>query len=250
MRKQIVAGNWKMHTSVAEGVTLAKELAASWTGDAQKQMLIAPPFTHLTRIKGVLEQSEVGLVAQNCHWESKGAFTGEVSADMLKDIGVEFVIVGHSERREIFGENNEIVKKKLDKVLASGMQVILCCGEPIHVREAGAEKDYVEKQLKESVLHLDVQQLASLTIAYEPIWAIGTGLTATAQQAQEMHAFIRKLLSNAYSGDHADQIPILYGGSVKPDNAGELFAQDDVDGGLVGGASLSAEGFLAIASAL
>ena len=249
-RTYIAAGNWKMHTTISEGITLAKALAEGWKASANQEMIIAPPFTHLESILHVLEGSGIAVAAQNCHWEVKGAYTGEVSPVMLTTMGVNTVILGHSERRELFSETNEIVRKKLDAALAAGLQVILCCGESLNTREAGAAQDFVEKQLKECLLHLSDEQLESVIIAYEPIWAIGTGVTATAEQAQEMHGFIRRLISDAYSTKIADHISILYGGSVKPDNAVDLFGQEDVDGGLVGGASLDSDSFLQIAAAL
>jgi triosephosphate isomerase len=249
-RTRIAAGNWKMNTSLAEGVALAEALAEEWLNAPGKEMILAPPFTHLSSVRAKLKTSAIQLAAQNCHWETQGAYTGEVSLSMLVDVGVDAVIVGHSERRELFGETNAIVKQKVDAVLAAGLRVILCCGESLTTREAGAANDFVEKQLKESLLHLSDVEMGSVIIAYEPIWAIGTGLTATTEQAQEMHACIRSLVATAYSDAIADKLTILYGGSVKPGNAKELFSQKDVDGGLVGGASLSTTDFLAIAAAL
>lgn len=249
-RKRIAAGNWKMHTTVAEGIALAGTLANRWKGDAQRHMLLAPPFTHLSRLQDALEGSTIGISAQNCHWETRGAFTGEISPTMLQSLGIGTVILGHSERREIFHENNEVVRKKVDAALAAGLQVIFCCGEPLSIREAGRAVHYVESQLLDSLLHLTGDQLRSIVIAYEPIWAIGTGVTATSSQAQEMHAAIREILTVSYSATLAGETTILYGGSVKASNAAELFGQPDVDGGLVGGASLNAEEFLQIASAL
>lgn len=249
-RKRIAAGNWKMHTSVADAVSLASALRNSWRGDDVRQMIIAPPFTHLMSVSDAIKGSDISLAAQNCHWESQGAFTGEVSLAMLADTGVSHVIIGHSERRELFHETNEIVSKKVNAALKAGMHVILCCGEPLSVREAGGAKDFVGQQLRDNLLHLDRNLLGHVIIAYEPIWAIGTGVTATADQAQEMHAYIRSLVSDAYDQDAADEMTILYGGSVKAANAEELFGRPDVDGGLVGGASLKAEEFLQIAGAL
>jgi triosephosphate isomerase len=249
-RTRIAAGNWKMNTSLADGVALAEALSEDWVNSPGKEMILAPPFTHLASIRPVLKTSAIQLAAQNCHWEAQGSYTGEISLAMLEEAGVDAVIVGHSERRELFGETNAIVKQKVDAVLASGLRVILCCGESLTTREAGAANDFVEKQLKESLLHLSAEEMGSVILAYEPIWAIGTGVTATTAQAQEMHAFIRQLLENAYSTDIAERTSILYGGSVKPGNARDLFSQKDVDGGLVGGASLNAADFFAIASAL
>lgn len=239
-----------MNTSIEEGVRLASSLSLEWKGDADRQMIVAPPFTHLMSVRAALESGEIALAAQDCHWEASGAYTGEVSLPMLKEIGVSHVIVGHSERREHFLESNEIVKRKVDAVLRADLNVILCCGESLNTREAGAAKDFVEQQLKQNLLHLASEQLTHVIVAYEPIWAIGTGVTATSEQAQAMHAFIRSLFADAYSKKIADHLTILYGGSVKASNAAELFGQPDVDGGLVGGASLQAEEFLAIAQAL
>jgi triosephosphate isomerase len=213
-------------------------------------MLLAPPFTHLMAVQGALEGSDIRLAAQNCHWEEKGAFTGEISASMLSAMGIEYVILGHSERREIFSESNELIRRKVDRSLDSGLEVIFCCGEPLAIREKGEANAFVETQLRESLLHLSMDQLDSIIIAYEPIWAIGTGVTATSEQAQEMHAFIRDILAEAYTPERANAVTILYGGSVKASNAADLFSQQDVDGGLVGGASLSAPEFLQIAAAL
>jgi triosephosphate isomerase len=249
-RKKIAAGNWKMHTSVDEGVALAKALAANWRGSKHTEMIVAPPLTHLQAVLKELEGSPIHVAAQNCHWENTGAFTGEVSPAMLGNLGVNAVIVGHSERRELFDETNEIVRKKLDAVLNNRMGVILCCGETLITREEGNAREFVGTQIRECLLHLPADSLGSVIIAYEPIWAIGTGVTATADQAQEMHAFIRGLLKSHYSESHADRITILYGGSVKAGNARELFSQPDVDGGLVGGASLDPQSFLSIAAAL
>lgn len=239
-----------MNTTVTEGYDLAEGLAESWKGDTGKRMIVAPPFTHLLAIQAALNESAVLVAAQNCHWETEGAFTGEVSAKMLNAMGIDIVIIGHSERREIFGESNDIVRRKVDTALASGLTVIFCCGEPLAIRESGGAFHYVESQLKESLLHLSAEQMASIIIAYEPIWAIGTGVTATSDQAQEMHAYIRSLLSQKYSAALANQTSILYGGSVKAGNAAELFSKPDVDGGLVGGASLSIADFLKIAQSL
>jgi triosephosphate isomerase (TIM) len=249
-RIRIAAGNWKMHTSVAEGSALAEALALAWKGDATRKMIVAPPFTHLQAILEAVRGSDISVAAQNCHWQAQGAFTGEVSPVVLKGMGVDYVIIGHSERREIFGETNTIVLDKINAALLHGLRVIFCCGEPLHVREAGDAQSFVQDQLNGSLLHLSAEQISEVIIAYEPIWAIGTGVTASADQAQEMHAFIRRSLSSTYGNGHAQSATILYGGSVKPSNATELFSKPDVDGGLVGGASLVAADFLMIAAAL
>lgn len=249
-RTRIAAGNWKMNTTIPEGYDLAESLAEAWKGEEGKQMIVAPPFTHLLAIQAAVNESAIDIAAQNCHWDTNGAFTGEISPKMLNAMGISTVILGHSERREIFGETNDIIRRKVEGALASDLRVIFCCGEPLSVREAGNALSFVEGQLNESLLHLDASQMQSVIIAYEPIWAIGTGVTATAEQAQEMHAFIRNLLSKKYSPEIAQRTSILYGGSVKGSNAAELFSKPDVDGGLVGGASLTATEFLKIAQSL
>ena len=249
-RKRIAAGNWKMHTTVTEGFSLAEHLAGAWKGTGDKIMIVAPPFTHLIAIQGALRESAIKVAAQNCHWEMKGAFTGEVSPATLQAMGIDYVILGHSERRDIFGETNDIVRKKTDAALSARLKVIWCCGESLGIRESGGANAFVESQMKAGLLHLSAEQMQSVVIAYEPIWAIGTGVTATAAQAQEMHAFIRSILGQHYSEPLAQATTILYGGSVKASNAAELFKERDVDGGLVGGASLSGPEFMQIAAAL
>ena len=239
-----------MNTTVTEGYELAEALAKDWEGGENKLMILAPPFTHLIAIQSALNDGAIKVAAQNCHWETQGAFTGEVSPVMLFAMGIEYVIIGHSERREIFGETNAIIRQKTDAALKAGLNVIFCCGEPLNIRQAKGEFAFVESQLKESLLHLQAEQLQHIVIAYEPIWAIGTGVTASAEQAQEMHAYIRGLLAKTYSAAVADSVTILYGGSVKAGNAAELFSKPDVDGGLVGGASLVSADFLKIAAAL
>lgn len=250
-RAQIAAGNWKMHKTPAEGTSLAREIREDWEAtDSNVELVIAPPFTHLQALHDVLEGSGIILGAQNCHAEPEGAFTGEISVGMLSDLGVRYVIVGHSERRQLFGEGNDMIKRKVDAVLRAGLQPIFCCGEPLAVREAREQEEYVLRQLEESIFHLTDLLFAQVVIAYEPIWAIGTGKTASPQQAQDMHAFLRTKIRARYSDSVAEETPILYGGSVKPGNAADLFDQYDVDGGLIGGASLEADGFLAIAKEL
>lgn len=251
MRKKIVAGNWKMNKNLEEGKTLASEIvkrADSLKNDAI--MVLATPFIHLTEVSAILNGSKnIFLGAQNCNDHESGAYTGEISVAMLKSVGVKYVIIGHSERREYYGETNEWLAKKLDIVLANGMTPIFCCGEPLEIRDKETHVAYVQKQLTESLFHLSKEDLLKVVIAYEPIWAIGTGRNATAEQAQEIHAEIRGHLAEKYGNDIADQISILYGGSCKPSNAKELFEGKDVDGGLIGGASLKAEDFLGIANA-
>ena len=248
MRQKIVAGNWKMNTNLAEGMALATAVnnsAAQKTTDAL--MIIAPPFTHLSEIKKVL--TDVKLSAQNCASEEKGAYTGEVSIDMIKSTGAEYVIIGHSERREYFKETDVVLAKKTLLVLSRGLKPIFCIGEVLSEREAGKHFEVVSTQLANGLFQLDENQFRNVVLAYEPVWAIGTGVTATPAQAQEMHAFIREQVASRYSKALADDTAILYGGSCKPDNAQELFANPDVDGGLIGGASLKADDFIQIVNA-
>ncbi|MCQ2974891.1 MAG: triose-phosphate isomerase [Bacteroidales bacterium] len=248
MRKLIVAGNWKMNTSVAEGVELAKkvsEYAEKKNLPAEKQIVIAPPFTHLAPIAQVINADKVILAAQDCAATTNGAYTGEVSASMLKGLGVKAVILGHSERRQYFKENSEILLKKIKLALAEGLDIIFCCGETKDQREAGANlyNNVIKAQLVDTVFTLSAEEFKKVIIAYEPVWAIGTGLTATPEQAQEIHEFIRKEIANNYNAQVAEDTTILYGGSCKPSNAAEIFAKKDVDGGLIGGASLKADDF-------
>jgi triosephosphate isomerase len=252
MRKKIVAGNWKMNLDLNEGAELVNEIFKGLPVLSEdKQVVIAPPYLHLTQTAAQLTGIvDVQLGAQNCHSEAAGAYTGEVSASMLKSAEVAYVIIGHSERREYFKEDNAVLAKKVNQVLSNDMKVIFCCGEPLEVRDAGAQNAYVEKQLKEGLFHLPDAQLANVVIAYEPIWAIGTGRTATSAQAQDMHAHIRGVVAARYEKEAADNMTILYGGSCKPSNAAELFACPDVDGGLIGGASLKASDFLGIIEAM
>jgi triosephosphate isomerase len=255
MRKKIVAGNWKMNLSLAEGKTLIEDVVSRLPLLAEHQQVIfCPPFIHLGNMASILDDGadqRVSLGAQNCHPQPSGAYTGEISIPMLKEVGVNYVIVGHSERRQYFNESNEFLKLKVDALIASDIQVIFCCGESLDIREANTQNEFVAKQLQESLFHLTPDQLKNnVVIAYEPIWAIGTGVTASTEQAQEMHAYIRNLLSSQYSNDVAQSISILYGGSCNPTNAVELFSCEDVDGGLIGGAALKAETFLPIIFAM
>lgn len=248
MRKKIVAGNWKMNTTLKEGMELAKaveKLELEKTSDAL--LIIAPPYTHLSKVNELIDH--VKLSAQNCASEASGAYTGEVSPEMLKSSGVEYVIIGHSERRSIYGEDNELLNKKTKLALSTGLKPIFCCGELLEEREAGKLFDVIKEQLEVGLKDLTLEEIDQVVIAYEPVWAIGTGVVASPDQAQEMHKFIRDLLVEMFNAQVADQMTILYGGSCKPSNAAELFANPDVDGGLIGGASLKAEDFLAIANA-
>ena len=246
MRKKIVAGNWKMNTTPVEGVELAKNVVAG-RGEVCScvDFIVCPPFTHLSEVVKVTRGSGIAVGAQNCAAEAKGAYTGEVSAQMIASLGVEYVILGHSERREYYGETSKTLNAKMEQAYANGLTPIYCVGEKLDEREAGKHFDVVKAQLEEVVYNLTEEQFAKLVVAYEPVWAIGTGKTATAEQAQEIHAFIREVL-RAKFGAKADDTAILYGGSCKPSNAAEIFAKADVDGGLIGGAALKAEDFLAI----
>jgi len=250
MRKKIVAGNWKMNTTVAEGVELAKGILDK-ANDLPKNvsLIVAPPFTHLAVIAQMLKGSPIAVSAQNCADQPKGAFTGEVSAAMLKSVGCAYTILGHSERREYYGETSETLVKKIALAMENGLKVIYCVGEKLDERNEGRHFDVVAAQLSEVIFGLEPQQMKHVVIAYEPVWAIGTGVTATSEQAQEIHSFIRKTLAAHFGEDVADETPILYGGSCKPSNAKELFACPDIDGGLIGGASLKADDFIAIAQA-
>lgn len=218
---------------------------------SDRLVVLCTPYIHLQNVSNISKDiSNLRLGAQNCHEEEAGAYTGEVSAAMLRSVGVEFVILGHSERRQYFAESDALIAKKITKVLEQKMRPIFCCGEPLEVREQEKQESYVATQLRESLFGLNAKELERIVIAYEPIWAIGTGKTATPQQVQDMHAFIRKQIATQYSEELAERISILYGGSVKPKNAAELFANTDVDGGLIGGASLKADDFIQIVEAL
>lgn len=245
MSRKLVAGNWKMNTTPKEGAKLAAEIAALKT-DQTCELVVIPPFTHLQRVSEAIRGTGIKLGAQNCHEAKSGAFTGEVSAAMLKDLGVDYVVIGHSERRQYFGESHSLLAAKINSVLEYGMDVIFCCGETLDDRNSGMHFDIVWKQISDSLFHLSEEQFARVVIAYEPVWAIGTGKTASDDEAQEMHAHIRKMIIDRYSSGTANSTAILYGGSVKKENAKDLFAQQDIDGGLIGGASLDATGFVAI----
>ena len=251
MRKNIVAGNWKMNTTVAEGVQLAKEVneAVAAAGELKCDVVIGVPFTHLTAVKDVIDIEKVGLSAENCANKEKGAYTGEVSAAMVASTGANYVILGHSERREYYNETPEISKEKVDLALANGLKIIFCCGESLELRNAGTYEEFIKAELKDSLFHLSAEEFANIVIAYEPIWAIGTGVTATSDQAEEVHAFIRSFLAEKYGETVANDTTILYGGSCKPTNAPELFAKPNIDGGLIGGASLKAADFMGIVTA-
>lgn len=252
MRKKIVAANWKMNLTLDEGRNLVEGILANLPAISNnRQVVIAPPFTHLTQTVSQLDEYEhIHTGAQNCSSETSGAYTGEISASMLQSAGTVYAIIGHSERREYFKESDEVLVKKTGQALANGLQVIFCCGEPLEVRDAEKQNEYVEKQIQAALFHLSSDELQRVCIAYEPIWAIGTGRTASSAQAQEMHAHIRSVISAQYGEEAGSRITILYGGSCNAGNAAELFACPDVDGGLIGGASLKADTFLAIVDAM
>ena len=249
MRKNIVAGNWKMNTTVPEGVKLASEVNAALEGITPKcDVVIGVPFTHLTAVKAVIGE-KLGLSAENCADKAKGAYTGEVSAAMVASTGATYVILGHSERRQYYGETAATLKDKVVLALENGLCPIFCIGEVLEERENGTYFDVIKAQIVESLFDLTAEDFGKIVLAYEPVWAIGTGKTATADQAQEIHAFIRGLIAEKYGNQVADDTTILYGGSCKPSNAKELFEKPDVDGGLIGGAALDAASFMGIVTA-
>ncbi len=246
MRKKIVAGNWKMNKSYNDGLVLCYDILDK-VAEPKATVVFCTPFIHLYAVNEVLKNREgFFLGAQNCHQEDKGAYTGETSIEMLQSVGVDYVILGHSERREYFGESDALLAQKTNKVLSNGLTPIFCCGESLDIRDAGSHVAHVNAQIEAGLFHLGAEEMEKVVIAYEPIWAIGTGRTASPAQAQEMHAAIRSLIAGKYGADLANSISILYGGSVNAANAKELFSQPDVDGGLVGGASLKADEFATI----
>ena len=250
MRKNIVAGNWKMNNNAEQTQQLVNDLKASLDGqELNARVIIAPTFVNLSSAISFTENTVIEVAAQNMHQAESGAYTGEISGDMLKGIGIDSVILGHSERRTYFGEDDALLKEKVNAALAKGLEVIFCFGELLEDRKSGKHFDVVESQLKNVLFDLSAEQWKNIVLAYEPVWAIGTGETASPEQAQEMHAFIRNLVSEAYSSRVGNGISILYGGSVKPANAVEIFSKEDVDGGLIGGASLKAADFTAIIKA-
>jgi triosephosphate isomerase len=251
MARKIVAGNWKMNKTVNEGIQLVKDLKneLAKVDASDVTVVVSPPYVNLTEAVKAAESSAVNVSAQNVHQESSGAYTGEISAEMLKSVGVGYVIIGHSERREYFGENAVDISKKVDAVIAQGLTPIYCCGEVKEERESGDQNNIVGGQIEAELFHLSVEDFGKVVVAYEPVWAIGTGLTASPDQAQDMHAFIRKFIASKFGDSVANETPILYGGSCKPSNASEIFGKKDVDGGLIGGASLKAEDFIGIITA-
>lgn len=245
-RTPIIAGNWKLNKTISEAVTLTTDLAKLVDNISDVEIVVAPVFTALSNVANVINDSNIQLAAQDLYWEDSGAFTGEVSAPMLMDVGCDYVIIGHSERRQYFGETNETVNQKVKAALSHGLKPIICVGELLEEREEGKTESVIEDHVKGGIVDLNESELESCVIAYEPVWAIGTGKTATPDQAQEVHSYIRNILKDSYSEALALQIRIQYGGSVKPENAAELMSQQDVDGALVGGASLDAESFAEI----
>ena len=248
MRKKIVGGNWKMNNDLAATNTLISELIKK-EKKANAEVIIAPTFVNLLEASKRLKDSSIKVAAQNMHFANHGAYTGEISATMLKSVGVNTVILGHSERREFFSEDDNLLKQKIDKALDEDMQIIFCFGEKWEDRSIGKHFMVVESQIKNALFHLKNENWKSIVLAYEPVWAIGTGQTASPEQAQEMHAFIRNLVKENYNSTISEDVSILYGGSVKPENAKEIFGKNDVDGGLIGGAALNADNFIAIVNA-
>jgi len=247
MRRPILAGNWKMYKTLTEAIELVNGLKRNLYDITEADIVVCPPHTALGSVSEVLNESNIDLGSQDVYWEKEGAFTGEVSANMLKDVGCKYVIIGHSERRQFFNETNETVNKKVKAVLGSGLAPIVCVGETLAEREAGKTFDIVKSHVQNGLKGFTEDEAVKMVIAYEPVWAIGTGKTATpAPQAQEVHAFIRKVLLELWGKDAADEIRIQYGGSVKPDNIASLMAQEDIDGALVGGASLKVDSFTEI----
>ncbi len=252
MRKNIVAGNWKMNCTLSEGKKLASEVIHMVIDEAKSdtEVILIPPFLHLTSIHSLIGSSnKISLGAQNCHQAASGAYTGEVSAEMIVSAGATHVILGHSERREYFDESDELLADKIKIALENSLIPIFCCGEKLEIRESGDHEKLVGEQVTKSLFSLSEEDIKKVVIAYEPVWAIGTGKTASAAQAQEMHAFIRNQIASKYNQEVANEISILYGGSVKPENAREIFSQSDVDGGLIGGASLKSRDFTNIVKA-
>lgn len=250
MRQKIVAGNWKMHKNAEETEDLLNDLIDKLPTDKEVQIVVAPTFVNLSSAVSHLEFTNITVAAQNVHQAESGAFTGEISADMLKSVGVNTVIIGHSERRAYFNESDALLASKTDTALKHDMTVIFCFGEELKDRQSGNHFNIVENQLKDGLFHLEAKAWENIVLAYEPVWAIGTGETASPEQAQEMHEFIRETVRKAFGNAVAEDVSILYGGSVKPENAKEIFGKPDVDGGLIGGAALKAADFAAIVAAI
>ena len=250
MRKKIVAGNWKMNKNAEQTEDLLNELIAQIPTESNAQVIVAPTFVNLASAVDHLEFTSISVAAQNMHQAESGAYTGEISADMLKSVGINTVILGHSERRAIFHETDTLIANKVDTALKHDMTVIFCFGEELKDRQSNNHFNIVENQLRDGLFHIKAKDWENVILAYEPVWAIGTGETASPEQAQEMHEFIRETVRKAFGSDVAEDVSILYGGSVKPDNAKEIFSKPDVDGGLIGGAALNAKDFVAIVNAI
>jgi triosephosphate isomerase (TIM) len=246
MRIPVIAGNWKLYKKTGDALELVRELVQLAGNNSDIEIIVAPSFTVLGKVSDFLAGSRIAVAGQDCFWQEEGAFTGEVSPGMLADAGCSHVLIGHSERRQYFGETDETVNRKVKAALQAGLSVILCVGETLEERESGETFPVIERQITDGLRDISAERLRKIVVAYEPVWAIGTGRTATDEQAQEAHSFIRTLLANLYSGLDADTTRILYGGSVKPENIGNLMSRPDIDGALVGGASLSAESFASI----
>jgi len=246
MRKKVIAGNWKMNMNLHQSQKLVSEIINGLGKDSKAEVIVCPSFTSLSEVNSLLKGTQVKLGAQNMYYEESGAFTAEISADMLKSVGCEYVILGHSERRVIFNESDELINKKIKVALSKELKPIFCVGELLEQRESGKTMEVVSSQVEKGFEEIASEQMKNIIIAYEPVWAIGTGKTATPEQAQEVHLFIRELVAKKFSSSVAENLIIQYGGSVKPDNAGELLSQKDIDGALVGGACLKADSFLSI----
>jgi triosephosphate isomerase len=244
MRKKIIAGNWKMNKTGTEAASFARDLKIKTLNINRTEIVVCPTYVAIVPVYEILKESRVKIGAQNVHWEPSGAFTGEVSAEMIEQAGCKYVIIGHSERRQYFGETDQSVNKKIMQTLTTSLCPIVCVGETLQQREVGKTKNVVKVQITEGLAGLSIDQMKRLVLAYEPVWAIGTGVTATPAQAEEVHHFIRELLVELFNSQIADAAPILYGGSVKPDNAKELLSQHNIDGGLIGGASLKVDSFV------
>ncbi len=249
MRKKIIAGNWKMNKNLSESINLVSEIKKNLPENLNADVLVCPPFTSLETVHSMIKDTPVKLGAQNMYFEDSGAFTGEISANMLKSVGCEFVILGHSERRHIFGESDEMINKKIKQAVKNGLNPVFCVGETLNERENGRAFEVIEDQITKGLTGISEDEFSNVVIAYEPVWAIGTGKTASPEQAQEIHKFIRELISKMYSTSSAENVRILYGGSVKPNNAASLLNENDIDGALVGGACLQAESFVQIIEA-
>ncbi len=244
MRKKIIAGNWKMNKTGAEAATFARDLKVKTLNINKTEIVVCPPFTAIDAVYSILKESRIRVGAQNVHWEAAGAYTGEVSAVMIEAAGCKYVIIGHSERRQYFGETDETVNKKIKQTLTTSLSPIVCIGETLEQRQAGQTEAIVQQQIRIGLAGLSKEQMQRIVLAYEPVWAIGTGVTATPQQAEQVHRFIRQLLAEMFDRSIADGTVILYGGSVKPDNIQELLNEPDIDGGLIGGASLKVDSFV------